>query len=98
AENAASNFQNQEIAKVEAEISMARAEGARRIAEAQTRKGALIAESKGPVQAQVETARAEVDVQRARIAQVRCQLVADKVKPAEATKAKAIAGARAAAS
>jgi flotillin len=98
AENAASNLQNQEIAKIEAEMSMARAEGARRIAEAQTRKGALIAESKGQVQAQVAKARAEVDVQRARIAQVRFQLVADKVKPAEANKAKAIATARGAAS
>jgi len=98
AENAASNFQNQEIAKIEAEIAMARAEGARRIAEAQTRKGALIAESKGQVQAQVAKARAEVDVQRARIAQVRFQLVADKVKPAEANKAKAIATARGVAS
>ena len=49
AENAASNLQNQEIAKVEAEIATARAEGQRRIAEAQTRKGALIAESKGQV-------------------------------------------------
>jgi flotillin len=98
AENAASNFENQEIAKLEAEMSMVRAEGARRIAEAQTRKGALIAESKGQVQAQVAKARAEVDVQRARIAQVHFQLIADKVKPAEANKAKAIATARGVAS
>jgi flotillin len=98
AENAASNFENQEIAKLEAEMSTVRAEGARRIAEAQTRKGALIAESKGQVQALVAKARAEVDVQRARLAQVRFQLVADKVKPAEANKAKAIADARGVAS
>ena len=43
---------NQEIAKVDAEIRTARAEGQRRIAEAQTRKGALVAESKGQVLAQ----------------------------------------------
>jgi flotillin len=98
AENAASNFENQEISKLEAEMSTVRAEGARRIAEAQTRKGALIAESKGQVQAQVAKASAEVNVQRARIAQVRFQLIADKVKPAEANKAKAIATARGAAS
>jgi flotillin len=79
-------------------MSMVRAEGARRIAEAQTRKGALIAESKGQVQAQVAKARAEVDVQRARIAQVRFQLIADKVNPAEANKAKEIATARGVAS
>ena len=98
AENAASNHENQEIAKIEAEISMARAEAARRIAEAQTRKGALIAESKGQVQALVAKARAEVDVQRARLAQVRFQLIADKVKPAEANKSRMIATARGVAS
>jgi len=98
AENAASNYENQEIAKIEAEISMARAEGARRIAEAQTRKGALIAESKGQVQALVAKAHAEVDVQRARLAQVRFQLIADKVKPAEADKARMVATARGVAS
>jgi flotillin len=98
AENAAANHENQEIAKIEAEISMSRAEGARRIAEAQTRKGALIAESKGQVQALVAKARAEVDVQRARIAQVRFQLIADKVKPAEAAKSQMIATARGVAS
>ena len=97
-ENAASNFQNQEIAKVDAEIQTARAEGARRIAEAQTRKGALIAESKGQVQALAAKATAEVQVQRARLAQVRFQLLADKVKPAEAKKSQMMAQARGAAS
>ncbi|TMQ03372.1 MAG: flotillin family protein [Deltaproteobacteria bacterium] len=98
AENAASNYQTQELAKLDAEISMARAEGARRVAEAQTRKGALIAESKGQVQALVAKARAELDVQHARLAQVRFQQIADKVKPAEADKAKLIATARGVAS
>jgi flotillin len=96
-ENAASNLQSQEIAKVEAEINMARAEGQRRIAEAQTRKGALIAESRGQVQALLAKANAEVDVQKARLAQVRFQLVADKVKPAEARKSQMVAQARGAA-
>lgn len=93
-ENAASNLQNQEIAKVEAEISMARAEGQRRIAEAQTRKGALIAESQGQVQALLAKATAEVQVQKARLAQVRYQLIADKLKPAEARKAQMVQQAR----
>jgi flotillin len=97
-ENAASNFENQEIAKVEAQVQTVRAEGARRIAEAQTRKGALIAESKGQVQALVAKAKAEVEVQRARLAQVRFQLIADKVKPAEAKKAQMIQAAKGAAS
>jgi flotillin len=98
AENSASNFMNQEIAKVDAQIAMARAEGARRIAEAQTRKGALIAESKGQVMAAVAQATAGVEVQRARLAQVRFQLIADKVKPAEAERAQMVAAARGAAS
>jgi flotillin len=98
AENSAANLMNQEIAKVDAQITTARAEGARRIVEAQTRKGALIAESKGQVQALVAKAAAEVEVQHARLAQVRFQLVADKVKPAEAKKAMMIAQARGVAS
>jgi flotillin len=97
-ENAASNFENQEIAKIDAEIATARAEGARRVAEAQTRKGALVAESKGQVMALVVKAKAEVDVQKARLAQVRFQLIADKIKPAEAKKAQMNATARGVAS
>lgn len=98
AQNSAENLMNQEIAKVEAEIATVRAEGQRRIAEAQTRKGALIAESKGQVQALLAKATAEVQVQRARLAQVRFQLIADKVKPAEARKAQMVAQARGTAS
>ncbi|HEY5920898.1 MAG TPA: flotillin family protein, partial [Kofleriaceae bacterium] len=80
------------------EITMARAEGQRRIVEAQTRKLALIAESRGQVQALLAKAAAEVDVQKARLAQVRFQLVADKVKPAEARKSQMVAQARGSAS
>lgn len=97
-QNSAENLMNQEIAKVEAEIATARAEGQRRIAEAQTRKGALVAESRGQVQALLAKANAEVDVQKARLAQVRYQLIADKVKPAEARKSQMVAQARGAAS
>jgi flotillin len=98
AENAASNFQQQEIAKVDAQIATARAEGQRRVAEAQTRKLALIAESRGQVNAAVAKAKADVDVQRARLAQVRFQLIADKVKPAEAHRSQMIAQAKGVAS
>ncbi len=96
-ENSAQNLMNQEIAKVDAQIATARAEGQRRIAEAQTRKGALVAESRGQVQALLAKASAELDVQKARLAQVRFQLVADKVKPAEAKKSQMVAQARGAA-
>jgi flotillin len=97
-QNAAENLMNQEIAKVEAEIATVRAEGQRRIVDAQTRKLALIAESRGQVQALLAKAHAEVDVQKARLAQVRFQLIADKVKPAEARKSQMVAQARGAAS
>jgi flotillin len=97
-QNSADNLMNQEVAKVEAEITMVRAEGQRRIIEAQTRKLALIAESRGQVQAFLAKAAAEVDVQKARLAQVRFQLIADKVKPAEARKSQMVAQARGSAS
>ena len=90
AENNAQNQENQGIAKIDAEIRTVRAEGQRRIAEAQTRKTALIAESKGQVLAQLAKATADVDVQRARLAQVRFQLTADRVKPAEAKKSQLV--------
>jgi len=46
----------------------------------------------------VAKARAELDVQKARLEQVRFQLIADKVKPAEARKAELIAAAQGSAS
>lgn len=94
AERSAGNQQNQEIARIDAEITTVHAEGARRIAEAQTRRTALIAESKGVVLSQLAKATAAVDVQRARLAQVRFQLIADKVKPAEARRQQMIEQAR----
>jgi flotillin len=94
AERSAANQQTYEIARIEADIATARAEASRRIAEAQTRAVALIAESKGEVQALVAKASADRNVQKARLAQVRFQLIADKVKPAEAKKSQMVAQAR----
>jgi flotillin len=94
AERSAENWQNQELAKITAQIETERAEAARRVAEAQSRSLALVAESRGEVQAAVVKARADVEVQRARMAQVRLQLVADKVKPAEARRAQMVEQAR----
>ncbi|HVV87449.1 MAG TPA: SPFH domain-containing protein, partial [Kofleriaceae bacterium] len=94
AERSAENQQTYEIARIEADIATATAEAARRVAEAQTRAGALMAESRAEVQAQVAKARADLAVQKARLAQVRFQLIADKVKPAEAKKAQMTAQAR----
>jgi flotillin len=97
AERSAENQQNQEIARIEADIATARAEAARRIGEAQTRKVALVAEQRSEVQAQLARATADVQVQNARLGQVRFQLIADKVKPAEARKSQMVENARGAA-
>jgi flotillin len=94
AERAADNMQKQEIAKVNADVETARAEAARRIIDAQTRKEALIAESKGVVLSELAKATASVSVQRARLAQVRFQLTADRIKPAEARRAQMVEQAR----
>jgi flotillin len=94
AERAASNLQTQEIARIEAEIAMARADANKRILDAQTKKGAMVAEQQSAVTAAVAKASAEVAVQTARLDQVRLQLAADQVKPAEAARAQAIEKAR----
>lgn len=94
AERSAANAQTQEIAKIEAQIQTARAEAARRILDARTRKDAMIAEQKNQVLAIVARASADVAVQKARLAQVRLQLQADKVKPAEARRAQLTEAAR----
>lgn len=94
AERNATNMETQEIAKISAEIDKARAEAERRIIDAQTRKEAMVAESRGEVTAQVAKAQAEVAVQQARMEQVRLQLEADYIKPAEAKRQQMIAEAR----
>jgi flotillin len=94
AERNATNLENQEIAKINAEVDKARAEAERRIIDAQTRKEAMIAEARGEVVALVAKAQAEVAVQHARMEQVRLQLEADYIKPAEAKRQQMIAEAR----
>ena len=94
AERSAENLQNQEIARVDAQIAMARAEANKRVVDAQTKKQAMIAEEHARVIALVAKATAELEVQKARTEQVRLQLVADKIKPAEAEKVQRIEEAR----
>ncbi|WP_428262183.1 flotillin family protein [Haliangium sp.] len=94
AQRSAANLENQEIAKIEANIAKARAEASRRIIDAQTRKEAMIAESRGEVAAMVAKAQAELGVQEARREQVQLQLEADYIKPAEAKRQQMIESAR----
>jgi flotillin len=94
----ASNRQETEISRLEAQLGTLRAENARRVTDAQTRGAATIAEAKGQVSAKLARSEAELEVQRARIEQVRRQLQADVLEPARAGKSAAEAAAKGAAS
>lgn len=94
---AAANRQETELSKLEASITSARADNARRMADAQTRGAALIAESQGQVASRLARAEGELEVQRARVEQVRRQMAADVLEPARARKAAAEAEAKGAA-
>jgi flotillin len=80
----AHNWAASEIAKVDADLAIARQDTDKRIADARTRREALIAESVGQVQAQVAQVTAEIQRQKARALQVERQLNADVVQVAEA--------------
>ncbi|PRQ04713.1 SPFH domain / Band 7 family protein [Enhygromyxa salina] len=83
------NTMNGELSKLEAEIEIARKENERRVADARTRRDAMIAQQLAEVQAGVAQANAELDTQQARIEQVRLQLDADVLQPAEAARREA---------
>lgn len=78
----AANWGASEVAKVEADLEIARQETAKRIAEATSRREAMIQESKGQVSAQIAQTRAEIDRQKARALQEKRRLDADVVQPA----------------
>jgi flotillin len=80
----ASNLMSAEVAKIDADLEIARQQYKKRIADATTKRAAMIAESQGQVQAQVALAKAQIERQRARALQVQRQLDADVVQPAEA--------------
>lgn len=80
------NTMNGELSKLEAEIEISRKENERRVADARTRRDAMIAQQLAEVQAMVAQANAELDTQQARIEQVRLQLDADVIQPAEAAR------------
>jgi flotillin len=86
AENKWRNTMNAEVSKVDAEMEIARRNNDRRIADATTRRGAWIAKERAEVQALMAQAQAELQMQDARIEQVRLQLQADVIQPAEANR------------
>ncbi len=95
AEEDATNQEKRALAKVDAQMQIAKAEAERRVIDAQTRAEAMVAEERGQVGALVAAARANLDVQRARLEQVKRQLAADVIQPAQANKAELEAQAKA---
>jgi len=80
----AENRQRENQAKIEAQMEIAKAEAERRLIDTTTRRDALVAEEQATVRAEVAKARADLEVQKARIEQVRRQLDADVIQPAKA--------------
>jgi len=76
------NWSGAEIAKITADLEIARQETLKRVADATSRRAATIAESRGQVQAEIAAVRADIERQLARAPQVRRQLDADVVEPA----------------
>jgi flotillin len=80
----AENRMNARVAEAEAQIKISTAQTKRRIADALTGREAVIAEQVGQVKAAIAKATAELEVQQARVEQVRLRLAADIIAPAEA--------------
>ncbi|MBH24535.1 MAG: flotillin family protein [Myxococcales bacterium] len=76
------NAEQTSLSQVDAQISIVRAEAARRIADTKTKRLAMVAEQQSEVRSQIAKAHAELDLQRHRIEQVRRQLNADIIEPA----------------
>jgi flotillin len=76
------NWSGSEVAKLAADLEIARQETRKRIADATSRRAAMVAESQGQVLAQIAGVRADIARQTARALQVRRQLDADVVEPA----------------
>jgi flotillin len=78
----AANWAASEVAKLEADLQIARQETNKRIADARSRREALIQESRGQVSAQIAQVRAEIERQRARALTEKRRLDADVIQPA----------------
>lgn len=84
AEQKSNNWAQSEVAKLEADIAIARQETDKRIKDAQSRREAMIAEARGEVLSQIAQVRAEISRQKARALQVERQLEADVIQPHDA--------------
>ncbi len=90
----AENEKTTAIKRIDRDLDIARAEAERRLQDALTMRSAVVAEVEAEIASEVARTQAELAVQKARIEQVRQQLQADVVAPAEAECAAAIARAK----
>jgi flotillin len=90
----ATNTSSAETAKIDADLEIARQQYKKRIADATTKRAAMIAEAEGQVSAEIAQVKAEIQRQGARALQVQRQLDADVVQPAEAERKAAEEAAR----
>lgn len=82
----ATNQLKKAVAKINAQKQISTAEAQRRITDARTKAEALVAEERSKIGAAIAKSMANIDVQRARIEQVKRQLEADVIRPAHAKK------------
>ncbi len=80
----AENAMRSELARIEAEFAITREHYKKRVADGLSKRSAIIAEAEGQVQSAIAQATAEIERQRARVLQVKRQLDAEVVQPAEA--------------
>lgn len=80
----AENAMRSEIARIDADYEITRENFKKRIADALSKRTALIAESQGQVASSIAQTTAEIERQRARVLQVKRLLDAEVVQPAEA--------------
>ena len=78
----AGNWAAAEVAKVVADIAVAKQETAKRVADAKSKREAMIQESRGQVVAQIAQVKADIEKQGARELQEKRRLDADVVQPA----------------
>jgi len=83
-ERDASNTLKARRAAIQSEMNVVKAETTKRIKDAETKLVAMVAEERGQVKALIAAAEADVPVQEARVEQIRRQLLADVVAPANA--------------
>ncbi|MFN3728458.1 MAG: flotillin family protein [Fimbriimonadaceae bacterium] len=85
----AQNREQEVRAQVSAQLEVAKAEAQRKLVDIKSQRNALIAEEQATVAAQVAQALAELEVQKARVIQVKQRLEADVIAPSKADAEKA---------